>query len=512
METGSSKATKALEHAKKVYTQYLTAEERSRINTPITLETLVTVTRKWGDDLQSRGDGSHKFSTALRVLGEKATLLESFERLVEGAAKMSPLAGSMIWGSILFTLEMVKNNAKNFDEVLKFFQRFADEMGYINLQKQTFAASELVQSVAEDLYAAILDFWVAAVKYYRAECGGLKAYMKNMKKFVMASSIDKRFETLKGEIAQQKVRLDSVASAQHHADSSSFYEDIKSIQHTALHKEVKVWLNAADYKHDYRTAHGLRYQGTCEWILKKTLYTTWESSTSNSFLYVHGIPGAGKTVLSSWIIDRLQTTRDRDILLYHYFKDSDANKREPLSALRSFIDQLLNHLRLTNNPLLTKLESDLHNASLNCGAHAAYPDLWHPFLSSVVAVITQPQTSHAVTFVMDAMDECQSPQSLISHISSLAREHQDRIRILVTGRKSAWDMITRLGLSPLDKLEITTEDVHADIQAFVRHTISNVPRLKGRDRDALRNGLSHEIGRASNHQGMFLWAYFMCEE
>ncbi|KAG6816914.1 hypothetical protein H0H93_007640 [Arthromyces matolae] len=406
MEPGSSKATKALEHAKKVYTQYLTAEERSRINTPITLETLVTVTRKWGDDLQSRGDGSHKFSTALRVLGEKATLLESFERLVEGAAKMSPSAGSMIWGSILFTLEMVKNNAKNFDEVLKFFQRFADEVGYINLEKQTFGGSELVQSVAEDLCAAILDFWVAAVKYYRTECGGPFA---RFKKFFNASFIDKEFQTLKGEIALQKTRLDSVASAQHRADSSSFYKDIMSLQHTALHKEVKQWLNAADYRHDYRTAEGLRYQGTCEWILKKPLYTNWESSTSNSLLYIHGIPGAGKTVLSSWIINHLQTTRDRDILLYHYFKDSDANKREPLSALRSFIDQLLNHLRLTNNPLLTQLESDLHKASLNCGAHVGYPDLWHLFLSSVVAVIRQPQTLHAVTFVMDAMDECQSP-------------------------------------------------------------------------------------------------------
>ncbi|KAG6848395.1 hypothetical protein H0H93_000570 [Arthromyces matolae] len=507
MEPHSSKATKALQHAEKVYTQYLTAEERSRINTPITLDTLVTVTRKWGDDLQSRGDSDHKFSTALRVLGEKATLLESFERLVEGAAKMSPSAGSMIWGSILFTLEMVKNNANNFDEVLKFFQRFADEVGYINLQKQTFTASELVQSVAEDLYAAILNFWVAAVKYYRAQCGGLRA---RIKKFVMASSIDKRFEMLKGEIAQQKMRLDSAASAQHSADSSYFYKDIKSFQHTARHKEVKEWLNAADYKHDYRTAKGLRYQGTCEWILKKPVYTTWESLTSSSFLYIHGIPGAGKTVLSSWIINHLQTTRDGDILLYHYFKDSEANKRDPLSALRSFIDQLLNHLRLTTNPLLKQLESDLHKACLDCGAHAGYADLWDLFLSSVVAVMTQPQTSHAVTFVMDAMDECQSPLSLISDVLSLSQAHQGGIRILVTGRKSVWDMITRSGLSSLDELEITTEDVHDDIQAFVRYTISNVSRLSSHD--TLRDELTYEIGKASNHQGMFIWAYFMCEE
>ncbi|KAG6834202.1 hypothetical protein H0H93_011206, partial [Arthromyces matolae] len=54
------------------------------------------------------------------------------------------------------------------------------------------------------------------------------------------------------------------------------------------------------------------------------------------------------------------------------------------------------------------------------------------------------------------------------------------------------------------------DDVHSDIQAFVRHAICNVPRLRGHP--MLRDRLQEEIGRASNHQGMFLWAYFMCEE
>ncbi|KAG6904659.1 hypothetical protein DXG01_008305 [Tephrocybe rancida] len=64
-------------------------------------------------------------------------------------------------------------------------------------------------------------------------------------------------------------------------------------------------------------------------------------------------------------------------------------------------------------------------------------------------------------------------------------------------------------LQPLE-LEITPEDVHHDINTFVRHTTSEIPRLAAHEH--LRDRLSEVIGSVENHQGMFLWAYFMCEE
>ncbi|KAG6806407.1 hypothetical protein H0H93_003070 [Arthromyces matolae] len=104
MHPDSPRVLEALVRAEKLFTQCLTAEERSRIHTVRDLRALVDQTKKFADELQSKDDQKGAFG--FRKVGKKAILLEPLERLVEGAAKTSPSGGSMIWGSILFTLEV----------------------------------------------------------------------------------------------------------------------------------------------------------------------------------------------------------------------------------------------------------------------------------------------------------------------------------------------------------------------------------------------------------------------
>ncbi|KAG6860965.1 hypothetical protein C0995_005331 [Termitomyces sp. Mi166 len=500
----------AFRRALQVYTQHLTAEERARIQAPTSLSDLVAQAKRVGDAL----DQSRKTSS-LQTFGEKALLLEPFEKLMEGACKMSPRAGELIWGSVSFVLQMAKNNVKVFDEVLDFFERMAEEVGHIRIQENTFSASPLVQSVVEALYVAILKFWVEAVKYYRLRLGGLRARFKT---FVLSSSIDKKFQGLRDAIVEGKTRLHEASSAQHNADSAFFNDQNNLFHRSARQKELKNWLNAPDYEQDFYVADEVRYQGTCEWIQRKQSYIDWSTSISTSFLFIHGIPGAGKTILSSRIISnarsRSQTTSNQ-LLLYHYFKDSDTDKRTPVSALRSFIDQLFNEFRRTNKPLLSDLESRMEAASLERSRHASYTDFWNIFSATILdfAQATESSNLGTITIVMDAMDECQSPSTLVSDFLNLAHQCRGKVKVLMTGRKSAWDLVRQslyMFPIPIVNLEITLEDVQQDIQTFVRHTICSIPRLSNHKR--LRDRLSDEIGRADNHQGMFLWAFFMCEE
>ncbi|KAG6855360.1 hypothetical protein H0H87_004372 [Tephrocybe sp. NHM501043] len=56
-------------------------------------------------------------------------------------------------------------------------------------------------------------------------------------------------------------------------------------------------------------------------------------------------------------------------------------------------------------------------------------------------------------------------------------------------------------------------EVHPpDIAKVVRDTISSIARLSSDKFKDLRDRLSEEISKIENHQGMFLWAFFMCEE
>ncbi|KAG6915252.1 hypothetical protein DXG01_012467 [Tephrocybe rancida] len=479
------------------YTQHLTTKEYNRLRLPTTLSDLVDQAQKMGDDLNKE----RRKPSVTRTFGEKAILLEPFERLVEGLCKTSPAAGELIWGSISFILQMPKSNVKSFDEVSNFFGTMADEIGQIRLQEATFPHKPLVQPVVEALYGAIIDFWMDAVKYYRSRQSGLRS---RLKLFAWSPSLDKKFQLLMEEIVKQRKRLHEVSSAQHNADFASF-------ERSANQRRLTDWLNASDYGSDFRSAIDRHYNGTCEWILQKPSFVQWTSSTSTPTLFIHGIPGAGKTILSSWMIERaLRPTADATLVLYHYFKHTDTDKRTDVSAVRSFIDQLFDHFRCTQHPLLSQLELALDAPSQR--RNPALSDLW-PIFSTTLSSVARAEVGLRVTVIMDAMDECDSAPKLTTNILNLAHQIPENLKVLFTGRKTAWDSLdtslTTSLLRPLE-LEITPEDVHHDIHAFVHHTISDIPRLAPHKH--LRDRLSDAIGSVENHQGMFLWAYFMCEE
>lgn len=39
-------------------------------------------------------------------------------------------------------------------------------------------------------------------------------------------------------------------------------------------------------------------KGTGEWLLNDDIYTSWKHSTESSLLWLHGIPGSGKSKLT----------------------------------------------------------------------------------------------------------------------------------------------------------------------------------------------------------------------
>ncbi|KAG6914134.1 hypothetical protein DXG01_002274 [Tephrocybe rancida] len=466
---------------------HLAAKEYNRLRLPTTLSDLVDQAQKMGDELNKQ---RRKPS---------AILLEPFKKLVEGLCKTSPAAGELIWGSISFILQMPKSNVKSFDEVSNFFRTMADEIGQIRLQETSFACSPLVQPVVEALYGAIIDFWVDAVKYYRSRQSGLRSRLKLL---VWSPSLDKKFQLLMEEITKQRSRLHEVSSAQHNADFASF-------ERSANQRRLRDWLNASDYGSDFCATINRHYNRTYEWILQKPSFIQWTSSTSMLTLFIHGIPGAGKTILSSWMIERaLHQTADTTLVLYHYFKHTNTDKCTDVSAMRSFIDQLFDHFRCTQHPLLSQLELALDAASQR--RNPVLSDLW-PIFSTTLSSVVRAQVGLRITVIMDAMDECDSPQKLTTNILNLAHQIPETLKVLFTRRNSAWDSLNSSLTTALPlELEITSQDVHHDIHAFVRHTISDIPRLASHK--YLRDCLSNVISSVANHQGMFLWAYFMCEE
>jgi DNA replication protein DnaC len=66
---------------------------------------------------------------------------------------------------------------------------------------------------------------------------------------------------------------------------------------------VSSWINAVDARNVYETLLRYHQEGTCEWVLELEAMKQWKtSSDKGKLLWIHGPPGFGKTIMSSWII------------------------------------------------------------------------------------------------------------------------------------------------------------------------------------------------------------------
>ncbi|KAF4554160.1 Ankyrin repeat-containing protein 28 [Elsinoe fawcettii] len=99
-------------------------------------------------------------------------------------------------------------------------------------------------------------------------------------------------------------------------------------------EKVHKWLNPVDTQADYAKAQEQRHGSTGTWLLESAAFVEWKN-TRNSFLWLYGIPGCGKTVLSSTIIRSLTEEKGPQNILYFFITFADASKQTLENLLRT---------------------------------------------------------------------------------------------------------------------------------------------------------------------------------
>ncbi|KAG8677733.1 hypothetical protein FPOAC2_03839 [Fusarium poae] len=106
------------------------------------------------------------------------------------------------------------------------------------------------------------------------------------------------------------------------------------------------WIVKADYKTDQSRSLSLRQPGTGQWFLDTTEFQNWVSAPEQTLLCL-GIPGAGKTILTSIVIDYLKSKiqNDRSIgLAYFYCNSNRYDKQTLYHVIASLFRQLAENI------------------------------------------------------------------------------------------------------------------------------------------------------------------------
>ncbi|RYP05136.1 hypothetical protein DL764_004021 [Monosporascus ibericus] len=128
--------------------------------------------------------------------------------------------------------------------------------------------------------------------------------------------------------------------------SSTKTDRIVQYHHTQEQQAILNWLTSIDYGPQQSGHFRRRQPGTGQWLLNSDKYQNW-LKTSKQTLFCPGIPGAGKTILTSIIIDDLTGRFQQDnstgiAYIYFNFQRHDEQKAEDLLA--SLLKQLCQQL------------------------------------------------------------------------------------------------------------------------------------------------------------------------
>ncbi|KAJ7444216.1 ankyrin repeat domain-containing protein [Mycena latifolia] len=247
------------------------------------------------------------------------------------------------------------------------------------------------------------------------------------------------------------------------------------------------WMSPLNFLQRQADVFGALQSGTGEWLLGKAGFQEWESG-SGEVLFCRGIPGAGKTVLASLVVNHLEAqARNSDIgLACIYLNHKETESQTITNLLGALAAQLM---------LGKHIPPPVHSLYEHHLARRTRPNIdeFHKALDLAVALYPK------VYFIIDALDEY--PENYRHRFLKYLGTLGPKVNIMMTSRPH----INLDSQFPhLKTIEIcATED---DIHKYVDAQIQNSARLSKHihTRPELCNEIQAKIGE--NAKGMFLLA------
>lgn len=108
-------------------------------------------------------------------------------------------------------------------------------------------------------------------------------------------------------------------------------------------REVFKWLEDIDPSSLHHRAQANYEPGTCDWATRLPQWPEFLSGKGHC-LWVHGIPGAGKTILASQLIDKIEkhceASNSRRLMSVWYYCYFGHNQDESISLLKWILSRL----------------------------------------------------------------------------------------------------------------------------------------------------------------------------
>ncbi|KAK0115664.1 hypothetical protein ONS95_000067 [Cadophora gregata] len=400
-----------------------------------------------------------------------------------------------VWGPMKFCLMVASSWADCFDIILDAYQKLADNLPLFSEYRALFGADSRMASVLALIYEDILEFHLSALRVLKRPTWR-QLFRSAWKDF------ESRFQRLVDDLQNHKILIQNHASVIHIQEMQrerAFVRNEFRLAEEARSQrkrlDVVTWLSAFDPILDHEAAMTARimYPSSGRWLLQESKMKAWldHNIGSSPLLWMNGIPGAGKTILASVIIEECQISSSKAVI-YFYCNYQDVERKTFIGVARALLVQLL---RLNEDLLPYFYEKCIGSGQVNLVSS----ELTRELLKTALQTGSTP-----TSIIIDGLDECDPVErkSILSFFTPIidVEGPAGKLRALFVSQDE--NDIRRL-LRSASILKLSDGHNRSDIEGYTKHWCTEIQRKFGLPDETIRY-IKTAVQESSD--GMFLFA------
>lgn len=332
-----------------------------------------------------------------------------------------------------------------------------------------------IQTSIENCDELIYELHGECQKFSKATSNGIKAVVKVAGRQATYPFRQSTQQKLDEDIRQLCDNLSVALSVLQLKDNKIIQEDIADVtfllnflRTNQVSENIRDWLNAPDSTINHNAACAKKHSGTGTWFVKSSRFEAWLTE-GNSFLWLNGFAGSGKSVLASTAIQfafRHWRSSSSIGIAFFYFTFNNESKQDESAMLRALMIQLSSQLRDGHSDL-----ARLHNSFKHgLPPSAELADCLRRLL----------QRFHHVYIILDALDEVppnKAREDVLDNIGMMQNWQFTGLHLLVTSRDLP-DIRRSLNFSSVQELKMRNTGIDKDIKKFISSRLHVDRRLQ----------------------------------
>lgn len=481
-------------------------------------DVLAAANQKKSEALKKQWKFTHKGKTyIIRDFMEKIIVwIDRFKTVGDQAVQYDPAHAALPWACVRFLIQAAVDSVRNFGIMMENMSHIANLITRCAILEDLYLGKSLkiealLQKSHIRLYATILGYLAKAMRYYSA------GTIKNMARDIFSDTATSVSTLIIMEQAEAD-RCAALASAELQDAASNVLRQAQNQQTTGMMKllqdlqapiirigkdicriqgldeeaeRVKIMksISTIPYPSHHKTFASGRVSGSGKWLLQNKDFLDWRGSSSSTILWLHGMPGCGKTKLCSIVIDDLKTpsavTGMTELVTFFYcIRDPREPARgQSLAVIRSILRQVVS--AFTNVLLPAK-------ATYDAMIEEGFGEREWTMDECIDTLVSVMETCPSITIIVDALDECEQDErmSLLSSLKDLRDRSANLVKIFISSRD---DVDLFAILDDASDIHIHAGDNADDIKQFISERVDSLMKMRNSRYGVMAPELQEEV-------------------